>query len=100
MRAEPNVAAVTSGQPCAMNTSCENSGACAAMMKVSTTPQTALTTTTDQAMRARTSDRHRRRDTGPAAGGAVERQDPTDRLHAVTHVGQAAAAGGSHDVLR
>src|SRR5437764_7923528 len=100
MSAEPKVASVTSGHPCAMKTSCDSSGACAAMMSESRTPQMPLTTTRAQAIRARTSDRHGRCDAGAAAGGAVERDDPADRLDAIAHVGQAAAAGDRDDVVR
>src|SRR3954454_14852898 len=99
MSADPNVAKVTSGQPCAIKTPCDSRGAWAATIAVSRTAQTALTTTRSQEIRARTSDRHCRRYTSPGAGREVERHDPADRLDAVPHVGQTASAR-REDLLR
>src|SRR5438270_6515624 len=96
MRADPKVANVTSGQPCAMKTSCDSSGACAATMAVSSTAQMPLSTTRDQAILVRTSHRHCRRDACPRAGGAVERHNSTNGFDAVPHVGQAVSSTCDH----
>src|SRR3954452_7228369 len=79
--------------------SCDSSGFCAAIITVSSTAHTTLSTTMDQAIRARTSDRHGRGDTSSAPQGALERDETADCRETIAHVGQPTASGGGGNVL-
>src|SRR3954466_1266435 len=70
------------------------------MITVSSTAQRTLSTTIDQAMRARISDRHRCSDTSAATRRAVERDETADCRETIAHVGQPTASGIGGNVLR